>query len=50
MKPPRRKPRPRVTRALIVEEFGRGLSFVGIARKYGWTVKRVEETVRGWMR
>ena len=39
----------RVYRKPIFDEFLRGLSFVGIARKRGITAKRVEQIVRGWL-
>lgn len=40
--------RRRWTRRIIFREFLRGLSFVGLARKYGKTTLEIEQIVRGW--
>jgi uncharacterized protein (DUF433 family) len=40
----------RVTTRRLVREFQRGLSFVGLARKFGLTRHQIEERVRRWMR
>lgn len=34
----------------IVIDFKRGLSMVGLARKYGKTRKQIEATIRRWTR
>ena len=40
----------RVTARVLAREFKSGLSFVGLARKYGMTVTRVEDRVRGYVK
>ena len=44
----KRRKATRVYRKPIMADFFRGCSFVGLARKYGITSKRVEKIVRGW--
>jgi len=34
----------------MLEDFRRGLSMLGLARKYGLTVKQVEQIIRGYVR
>lgn len=38
------------TACRLAREFKAGLSFVGLARKYGLTQGQVEDRVRTWMR
>jgi hypothetical protein len=33
-----------------MRDFQRGLSFIGLARKYGLTRHQVEDRIRRWMR
>lgn len=42
--------RRRVTDRRLVREFARGLSLLGLARKYGMTKLTVEDRIRRWSR
>ena len=43
-----RRSRRRVTARRLAREFKRGLSFIGLARKYGMTSLQVQSRVRRW--
>jgi hypothetical protein len=44
------RPPRRVTARRLMREFQSGLSFVGLARKYGLTSRRVQDRVRGYLK
>lgn len=44
------RPATRVPTRTLARDFKRGLSFVGLARKYGMTRHEVEDRLRQWMR
>lgn len=39
----------RVTTHQLVEDFKRGVTFVGLARKYGMTSLQVQDRIRRWL-
>lgn len=38
----------RVTDRQLAEDFKRGVSFLGLARKYGMTKRQAEDRIRRW--